>query len=141
MIRRPPRSTRTDTLFPYTTLFRSGSPDPVAALQHFDRFLDRLPSGAQFFSLLEANPKLVGLLVRLLGYAPTLADSLAARLALIDGLIDASAFAPVPPVLDLVREFAQSTVRDDYEALIDAVRRRVAEIGSASVRDREWKYV
>src|SRR3546814_2265572 len=30
MIRRPPRSTRTDTLFPYTTLFRS------------HRFLDRL---------------------------------------------------------------------------------------------------
>src|SRR3546814_1046355 len=27
MIRRPPRSTRTDTLFPYTTLFRSISPD------------------------------------------------------------------------------------------------------------------
>src|SRR3546814_1666594 len=25
IIRRPPRSTRTDTLFPYTTLFRSGS--------------------------------------------------------------------------------------------------------------------
>src|SRR3546814_2624806 len=29
MIRRPPRSTRTDTLFPYTTLFRSGA-CPVA---------------------------------------------------------------------------------------------------------------
>src|SRR3546814_2123803 len=32
MIRRPPRSTRTDTLFPYTTLFRSpripGTPPP-----------------------------------------------------------------------------------------------------------------
>src|SRR3546814_6472675 len=26
MIRRPPRSTRTDTLFPYTTLFRSREP-------------------------------------------------------------------------------------------------------------------
>src|SRR3546814_15828961 len=26
MIRRPPRSTRTDTLFPYTTLFRSNHP-------------------------------------------------------------------------------------------------------------------
>src|SRR3546814_18019988 len=26
MIRRPPRSTRTDTLFPYTTLFRSPLP-------------------------------------------------------------------------------------------------------------------
>src|SRR3546814_1602987 len=27
MIRRPPRSTRTDTLFPYTTLFRSRDPN------------------------------------------------------------------------------------------------------------------
>src|SRR3546814_14450504 len=31
MIRRPPRSTRTDTLFPYTTLFRS--PAQAAAVQ------------------------------------------------------------------------------------------------------------
>src|SRR3546814_12334088 len=31
MIRRPPRSTRTDTLFPYTTLFRSGRIVPVHA--------------------------------------------------------------------------------------------------------------
>src|SRR3546814_14767028 len=30
MIRRPPRSTRTDTLFPYTTLFRSRPLDPLA---------------------------------------------------------------------------------------------------------------
>src|SRR3546814_3295459 len=29
MIRRPPRSTRTDTLFPYTTLFRSKSQRPA----------------------------------------------------------------------------------------------------------------
>src|SRR3546814_18791801 len=29
MIRRPPRSTRTDTLFPYSTLFRSYQPDLV----------------------------------------------------------------------------------------------------------------
>src|SRR3546814_17170058 len=28
MIRRPPRSTRTDTLVPYTTLFRSGGGEP-----------------------------------------------------------------------------------------------------------------
>src|SRR3546814_20784733 len=31
MIRRPPRSTRTDTLFPYTTLFRSHSAQPSLA--------------------------------------------------------------------------------------------------------------
>src|SRR3546814_6240711 len=39
MLRRPPRSTRTDTLFPYTTLFRAHQPDgrcPGAAGQsHF----------------------------------------------------------------------------------------------------------
>src|SRR3546814_1304227 len=32
MIRRPPRSTRTDTLFPYTTLFRSDEPWAMAFL-------------------------------------------------------------------------------------------------------------
>src|SRR3546814_8339571 len=31
MIRRPPRSTRTDTLFPYTTLFRSYELQPAIA--------------------------------------------------------------------------------------------------------------
>src|SRR3546814_3222231 len=36
MIRRPPRSTRTDTLFPYTTLFRSrGAADRRLALLRF----------------------------------------------------------------------------------------------------------
>src|SRR3546814_5452448 len=34
MIRRPPRSTRTDTLFPYTTLFRSSAPAGVAVPRH-----------------------------------------------------------------------------------------------------------
>src|SRR3546814_10963804 len=33
MIRRPPRSTRTDTLFPYTTLFRSAG-RPVGKQRH-----------------------------------------------------------------------------------------------------------
>src|SRR3546814_2325955 len=35
MIRRPPRSTRTDTLFPYTTLFRSALVD--LGLAEFDK--------------------------------------------------------------------------------------------------------
>src|SRR3546814_13799500 len=39
MIRRPPRSTRTDTLFPYTTLFRSLPRQPDIAI---DLGLDRL---------------------------------------------------------------------------------------------------
>src|SRR3546814_9860106 len=39
MIRRPPRSTRTDTLVPYTTLFRSVEP-VVQVLVVGDQFLD-----------------------------------------------------------------------------------------------------
>src|SRR3546814_10871127 len=35
MIRRPPRSTRTDTLFPYTTLFRSPQPLERLRARHF----------------------------------------------------------------------------------------------------------
>src|SRR3546814_14602430 len=38
MIRRPPRSTRTDTLFPYTTLFRSPRPeagDPIGGAKQY----------------------------------------------------------------------------------------------------------
>src|SRR3546814_7076786 len=57
MIRRPPRSTRTDTLFPYTTLFRSISgcnagldasrsgADLFLACQHDRRFPSRIWSG------------------------------------------------------------------------------------------------
>src|SRR3546814_5234750 len=42
MIRRPPRSTRTDTLFPYTTLFRSRTP------VHADRHLPDLAGDAHW---------------------------------------------------------------------------------------------
>src|SRR3546814_4927609 len=35
MIRRPPRSTRTDTLFPYTTLFRSHEPKIKQATERY----------------------------------------------------------------------------------------------------------
>src|SRR3546814_8950039 len=42
MIRRPPRSTRTDTLFPYTTLFRSE--DRTARRQYHADRPSRLPA-------------------------------------------------------------------------------------------------
>src|SRR3546814_13325838 len=37
MIRRPPRSTRTDTLFPYTTLFRSKAGRPVRRPTRYEK--------------------------------------------------------------------------------------------------------
>src|SRR3546814_6585548 len=47
MIRRPPRSTRTDTLFPYTTLFRSLYQDAHRQLRHHQRRLRLLAFGQQ----------------------------------------------------------------------------------------------
>src|SRR3546814_2899338 len=50
MIRRPPRSTRTDTLFPYTTLFRSIPSDPLCETEGgmmigiADQCINRWPS-------------------------------------------------------------------------------------------------
>src|SRR3546814_6557168 len=72
MIRRPPRSTRTDTLFPYTTLFRSGveilglQPGPsgeergfrAARLQRFDQ-LDAADRGGRELALLPYQPAAV----------------------------------------------------------------------------------
>src|SRR3546814_2966358 len=46
MIRRPPRSTRTDTLFPYTTLFRSWSPPTSSSLRDEKRVPSLLLSTA-----------------------------------------------------------------------------------------------
>src|SRR3546814_4441395 len=43
MIRRPPRSTRTDTLFPYTTLFRSVRNAATRAPRHRDAVAGRAP--------------------------------------------------------------------------------------------------
>src|SRR3546814_13698689 len=53
MIRRPPRSTPTDTLFPYTTLFRSHPGETVVASGHdayaaFVHFPERLCSDFKF---------------------------------------------------------------------------------------------
>src|SRR3546814_11754636 len=45
MIRRPPRSTRTDTLFPYTTLFRSLDLLELYAFVHPARFCVPTPKG------------------------------------------------------------------------------------------------
>src|SRR3546814_1781179 len=51
MIRRPPRSTRTDTLFPYTTLFRSWRQDPkVTGRGHYGHRLAFSPDGFLYIS-------------------------------------------------------------------------------------------
>src|SRR3546814_9785268 len=67
MIRRPPRSTRPDTLFPYTTRFRSDTRDFHAALQaacdaHDPDYYPRFKAWCdEYFSLKHRNePRGVG---------------------------------------------------------------------------------
>src|SRR3546814_5304330 len=48
MIRRPPRSTRTDTLFPYTTLFRSPDIGHAFGLQQLHDVFQRVGGHAAF---------------------------------------------------------------------------------------------
>src|SRR3546814_7048561 len=51
MIRRPPRSTRTDTLFPYTTLFRSALFFNARIVCQFRRVLQLLAQFTDFVGL------------------------------------------------------------------------------------------
>ncbi|HEV2568531.1 glutamine-synthetase adenylyltransferase [Sphingomonas sp.] len=102
------------------------APDPLNALHRLDDIVGRLPSAINFFRLLAARPPLLRLLADILTHAPTLAAALGTRPSLLDGLIDASAFDPAPPVEDLVRSFSASE-GGDYERLLDHVRHAVGE--------------
>ncbi len=103
------------------------SPEPERALLRWEQLLANLPSAVGLFRLLEARPALIGLLARILGLAPPLADELARRADLLDPLIDASAFDLPGDVPSLIAEFARGEADDDYQALLDRVRRRVGE--------------
>lgn len=103
------------------------APVPTVALTRLDRLLERLPSAINIFRLLEARPALRTLLAAILSHAPTLAEELARRPDLLDGLIDASAFAPVGSVAALA-EAMRATERDaDYQAVLEQARRVVGE--------------
>ncbi len=104
------------------------SPDPMLPMNRFDDLVNGLPGGVNFYNLLQARPGLASMLATLLAYAPTLAEDLGRRPELLDGLIDASAFAPVPPVSELVREFDRGERSSpDYQDKLDQARWQVNE--------------
>lgn len=103
------------------------APDPTHAITRFDAMLSRLPSAINFFRLLEAQPGLRQLLSAILCHAPTLADRLGRRAELLDGLIDASAFDPMPSVEALTKQMARREHGADYQWQLEHVRRIVGE--------------
>lgn len=104
-----------------TRLAEAGDPDD-AALQ-FDRFLSGLPAGVQLFSLFEANPQLLDLLAEICTAAPRLASYLGRNSGVLDAVLDADFFSPLPGGEALSEELAASLLdADDYESVLNGVR-------------------
>ena len=104
------------------------APEPERALLRWEQLLTNLPSAVNLFRLLEARPALLQLLARILSLAPPLADALTRRADLLDPLIDASAFDLPGEVAELAADFGRLEADDDYQRLLDRVRRKVGEL-------------
>jgi glutamate-ammonia-ligase adenylyltransferase len=103
------------------------APDSRTALNRLDDLIGRLPSAINFFKLLAARPALTHTLAEILSHAPALADALGGRAELLDGLIDATAFDPIPSVEILAQQFSTLDSGEDYQVLLDRVRQRVGD--------------
>jgi glutamate-ammonia-ligase adenylyltransferase len=104
------------------------TPAAMSALNRFDDIVDKLPSGVNFYRLLEAKPALITILAQVLGHAPVLSEELGRRPALLDGLIDASALEPIGSAEQVAADLARAERgSEDYQLLLDRVRRRVNE--------------
>lgn len=123
---RAPESQRTfEVLLPTLLSAVARGREGREGLLRLDRMIQALPSGVQFWTLLQAQPALVGLLGRLLTATPLLADALAKRPDLIDTLL--SAAEPLLTTEEARAELALATAGLDGELLLDRVRRWHAE--------------
>ncbi len=105
--------------------------DPEAALIQFDRFLSGLPAGVQLFSLFEANPQLIELIVDICATAPRLAAYLSRNAAVFDAVIGGGFFTQWPGTQKLQRDLSDRLAEiEDYERQLDAAR----------VWAREWHF-
>jgi glutamate-ammonia-ligase adenylyltransferase len=101
------------------------------ALMAFDGFLAGLPSGVQIFSLFEANPPLVDLIIDIAGTAPALALYLSRNAAVLDGVIGGSFWAPWPGVVGLRQDLEKRlSTAVDYERVL----------GLARIWLKEWHF-
>ncbi|MEQ7873397.1 bifunctional [glutamine synthetase] adenylyltransferase/[glutamine synthetase]-adenylyl-L-tyrosine phosphorylase [Sphingomonas sp. ASV193] len=105
----------------------AAAPDPAHALNRFGDLVERMSSGLNFFRLIEARPDLAEQLALILGQAPALAEQLARRPTLLDGLVDRSAFDLPPDAPTLAARFAAELSCDGLDEALDRVRRLVGE--------------
>ena len=90
----------------------------------FDRFVSKLPTGVQIFSLLASNPGLLSLLAEIMGgAAPKLAETLTRRPRVIDALLEPAFFGRLPDPAELAGRL-DLTLGDaiSYEDCLDRAR-------------------
>jgi len=98
------------------------------ALLRFDSFISGLPSGIQLFSLLGSNPALLSLIVNVMSSAPKLAEVIAARPHVFDGMLDPGLMAELPTRDYLGERLKGSLVQArHYEEVLDRLRIFAAE--------------
>ena len=102
-------------------------PDPIRALNRFSDVVERLSSGVNLYRLLGARPRLAEQLALILAHAPPLADQLARRPTLLDGLIDESSFAVPPGADELAEKFLSVVHAEPFDMALDRVRRMIGE--------------
>ncbi len=97
---------------------------PEEALLALDGFLADLPAGVQLFSLFEANPQLIDLLVDIVGTSHALASHLSRNASVFDAVIGGSFFTDWPGQAALQAELAEALAGEsDYETQLDFARR------------------
>lgn len=102
-------------------LAATGEPD--AGVVAFDRFIARLPTGVQVFSLLKSNPKLLRLFADVLATAPRLSSFLARRPRVLDGLIEQFNAGAIDPLSDIDARLSNALEESrDLEDALDRAR-------------------
>ncbi|MEO7814730.1 MAG: glutamine-synthetase adenylyltransferase, partial [Sphingomicrobium sp.] len=126
-LRSPPARAAFEAMLPVLLAAIADGPDPGHALNRFSDIVERLSSGVNLYRLLEAKPALAKVLSQILVHAPALADQLARRPGLFDGLIDESSFAAPPDAATVAGKLAEGVKTASYDERLDQVRRLVGE--------------
>jgi glutamate-ammonia-ligase adenylyltransferase len=127
-IRSPQAVAAWDRLAPSLLKAIAASDDPLRAITRWERILESVPSAITTFRLLVARPHLIDRLVAALTLAPVLSDELARKPELLDTLLDRDANGLPGTIPEIAARMRGAAVREDYEALLDAIRVVTGEI-------------
>ena len=126
-LRSPPARAAFEAMLPTMIEAIGAAPDQGQAFNRFADIVEKVPSAINFYRLLEANPDLARLLATILAHSPTLAAQLARRPALLDGLLDRSAFDP-PRSAEAFAERLRGVIADqEYDVALDRARALINE--------------